>query len=373
MDLDAMVRQWRHDLHRIPELAFQEQRTADYLAAALHDMGLQVTRGVGGTGVVATLRHDDGPAVALRADMDGIALTEQRDLPYRSEHDGVMHACGHDGHMAMLLGAAHQLAGGPAFDGTVHFIFQPAEEPGRGAAAMIADGLFERFPAEAVFGLHNMPGYPTGSISTRAGGLMAGEDNFVIRVAGRGGHAARPQLVVDPIVVAAQIVLALQTIVARSVDPAEPAVVSCTEITTDGARNAIPSEAVIRGDTRSFTPAVRELLERRIRQIAAGISAAHGATSEVGYTHEFEPTINDPAAVATAVAAARMTTELVDADTPPWTASEDFGVFARAVPGCFALLGNGDSASLHSAGYDFTDDALAVGVAYYVNLVRGPA
>jgi hippurate hydrolase len=206
---------------------------------------------------------------------------------------------------------------------------------------------------------------------------MASEDNFELRITGRGGHAARPQMVVDPIVVAAEIVLALQTIVARNLDPTDPAVVSCTEISTDGARNAIPGEAVIRGDTRSFTPQVRALLERRIREISVGLSAAHGATCQITYTHEFEPTVNDPAATALAIAAARLTVpdDRVDPDTAPWTASEDFGAFLREVPGCFALLGNGEALGaggtpLHSPDYDFNDDALETGVAYHVNLVR---
>jgi amidohydrolase len=375
---EAPLRRWRHELHAIPELGLREHRTGDYLAAELAGLGLDVVRGVGGTGLVATLRAGpaapDGPgrAIGLRADMDGLPLTERGDRPHRSRHDGVMHACGHDGHMAMLLGAAHVLAAEGGFGGTVHLVFQPAEEHGLGAKAMIADGLFERFPVEAMFGVHNMPGHPAGSIGTRSGAIMAGEDNFEIRVAGRGGHAARPQLVVDPIVIAAEIVLALQTIVSRSVDPADPVVVSCTEITTDGARNAIPGEAVIRGDTRSFSPAVRELVERRIRQLAGGICAAHGATCRVDYTHEFEPTVNTAPEVALALSAARATVpaDRVDGDVAPWTASEDFGAFLRAVPGCFALLGNGGGPSLHSPDYDFNDEILEVGVRYYVNLVR---
>ncbi|MFB9444219.1 amidohydrolase [Dactylosporangium vinaceum] len=368
------LRAWRHDLHRIPELGLREHRTADYLAGVLTALGLHVTRGVGGTGLVATLRRGDGgAAVGLRADMDGLPLAERGERAYRSVHDGVMHACGHDGHMAMVLGAAAVLADEGGFDGTVQMIFQPAEEHGLGAKAMLADGLLERFPVDAIFGVHNMPGHPAGWLATRAGGLMAGEDNFEIRVLGRGGHAARPQMVVDPIVIAAEIVLALQTVVSRSVDPAEPAVVSCTEITTDGARNAIPGEVVIRGDTRSFAPDVRVLLERRIRELAAGISAAHGGSCAVRYTHEFEPTVNDPGAVAAALHAARRTVpaEHVVGNTPQWTASEDFGAFLQAVPGCFMLLGNGaGSAPLHSPDYDFNDDVLEIGVRYYVNLVR---
>lgn len=376
--LAARLRRWRHDLHRIPELGLQEHRTGDYLADVLAGLGLPVTRGVGGTGLVATVRGEAaGPerAIALRADMDGLPLTERADRPHRSRHEGVMHACGHDGHMAMVLGAGHVLAAEGGFAGAVHLVFQPAEEHGLGARAMIADGLFERFPVEAIFGLHTMPGHPAGRISTRAGALMAGEDDFEIRVTGRGGHAARPQMVVDPIVVAAQIVLALQSIVARNVDPADPAVVSCTEISTDGARNAIPGSVVIRGDTRSFRPDVRALLERRIREISDGVGAAHGATCAVTYSAEFEPTVNDPAAVALAVTAARMTVADVDPDVAPWTASEDFGAFAREVPGCFALLGNGDTPSaggtpLHSPDYDVDDAILPIGVAYYANLVR---
>jgi hippurate hydrolase len=375
-DIVDRLRGWRHALHRIPEIGLTEHRTGDYLAAELDAMGLEVTRGIGGTGLVGTLRRGRGAAIALRADMDGLPLTERGDRTYRSRHDGVMHACGHDGHMAMLLGAGHVLAQRDmGFDGTVHLVFQPAEEHGLGAKAMIADGLFERFPIEAIFGLHNMPGRPTGVISTRAGAIMAAEDNFEIRITGRGGHAARPHLVVDPIVAAAEVILALQTIVARGVDPADPAVVSCTEIATDGARNAIPGEVVIRGDTRSFTRELGAFLERRIRELADGISAAHGATCHVTYTHEFEPTINDPAAVVRAVAAARMTVpdERVDPDTAPLMASEDFGVFLREVSGCFAFLGNGEpfGAPLHSPDYDFNDDILETGVRYYVNLVRG--
>lgn len=372
------LRRWRHDLHRIPETGFAEHRTGDYLAHELADLGLEVTRGIGGTGLVASVRGAPGDrAVALRADMDGLPLPERGDRPYRSVHDGVMHACGHDGHMAMLLGAGQALAAARDFAGAVHLVFQPAEEHGLGAKAMIADGLFDRFPVAAMFGLHNMPGFPAGSLHTRVGGFMAAEDHFEIRITGRGGHASQPQMVVDPIVVAAEIVLALQTIVARNVHPTDPAVVSCTEIVTDGARNAIPGEVVVRGDARSFSADVRALLERRMRTLCAAIGEAHGATCSVTWTHEFEPTVNDPAATGLAVAAGRRTVpaDRLDPDCAPIMGSEDFGVFADVVPACFANLGNGVEAGaggtpLHSPDYDFNDDVLTTGAAYLHNIVR---
>jgi hippurate hydrolase len=288
-----------------------------------------------------------------------------------------MHACGHDGHMAMVLGAAAVLAEEGGFDGTVHLVFQPAEEHGLGARAMLEDGLLDRFPMQAMYGLHNHPGAPAGHLLTRTGGVMASEDNFEIRVHGRGGHASQPQMLVDPIVVAAEIVLALQTIVARNVQPNQPAVVSCTEVHTDGARNAVPGEVVITGDTRSFDPGVQQLLDDRMRTLCAGICAAHGATCTVTYTHEFEPTINDPGRTAEVVAAARRVVgaERVDANCLPVLASEDFGVFGRAVPSCFAFLGNGTEVGrggtpLHSRDYEFNDDVLETGVRFYVELVR---
>jgi amidohydrolase len=381
-DSAARLRGWRHDLHQIPETAFAEHATSDYLAGVLTSLGYDVAQGIGGTGVVGSLRRGQAghtgqtsQAIGLRADMDGLPLEEHGSLPYKSRHPGVMHACGHDGHMAMVLGAAAELAAGGGFDGTVRAVFQPAEEPGRGAQAMLDDGLLDQFPVGALYGLHNLPGLATGHFGTRPGAIMASEDNFEIRITGRGGHAARPHMVIDTIVVGAEIVLALQSIVARSVDPAQPAVVSCTQFTTDGARNAIPGQAVISGDTRSFDPAVQALLEDRIRAVSQGICAAHGATCAVSYSHEFAPTVNDPGCTTTAVqaAAAALGAERVDADCPPVMPSEDFGVFARAVPACFAFLGTGTgtgAAPLHSRDYDFNDDCLQAGVDYYVQLVR---
>jgi hippurate hydrolase len=377
-NIGERVRGWRHDLHRRPELGFTETRTSDYVAEILTGLGLTPVRGIGGTGVVASVRCGDGDrAIGLRADIDALPLDEQTGRAWSSEHPGAMHACGHDGHMAMVLGAAAVLAEEGGFDGTVHVVFQPAEEHGLGAKAMLDDGLLERFPMQAMYGLHNLPGAPAGHLLTRAGGILASEDNFEIRVHGRGGHAARPQMVVDPIVVAAEIVLALQTIVARNVDPSRSAVVSCTEFHTDGARNAIPGEVVLSGDTRSFDPAVRQLLEVRMRALCDGICAAHGATCTVTYTHEFEPTVNDGARTAEVVAAAIdvVGAHRVEGDCPPVLASEDFGVFARAVPSCFAFLGNGTEPGqggdpLHSRGYDFNDEVLETGVRFYVELAR---
>jgi len=370
---------WRHQLHQWPETGFREHKTAALVARALELMGLTVHRGIGGTGVVASLRLGDGPGViGLRADMDALAMGEAaEDRPHRSREAGCMHGCGHDGHMAMLLGAARLLTEGGGFSGTVRFIFQPAEEHGRGARAMMDDGLFERFPVDEIYGLHNIPGLPVGHIATREGGLMASEDNFVIRITGRGGHAARPHLAIDPLVVAAEIILALQTVVARSVDPAEPAVLSCTEIHSDGIRNALPSQVEIRGDTRSYSPQVQALLERRMRELCQGIAQAHGAQCEVQYTHEFVPTVNWPACTRHAVQAARVVvgTDRVDDQVAPMMISEDFGAFLQAVPGAFVFIGNGATGTpggvpLHNARYDFNDALLPVGARYFAELVR---
>lgn len=376
-DILERARTWRRELHERPGLAFDVAETADYVAAVLSEHGWIIERGIGQSGLVATLhRGTSTRAIGLRSDMDGLAIDEATGVAYASRNPGVMHACGHDGHMAMLLGAAAVIAELPRLDGTVHLFFQPAEEPGRGALAMIEDGLFDRFPVDAVYGLHNLPGIPAGELHTRSGAIMAAEDNFEITITGRGGHASMPHLVIDPLLVGAEIVSALQTIVARSADPAHGVVVSCTEFTTDGARNAIPGVAVITGDTRTFTDGDSQLVERRMRAIATGIAAAHGASVEVSYTREFRPTVNDPACIEAAVAAAVATVgaDRVNGDCARVMASEDFGEFARVVPGCFTFIGTGTVAEeggtpLHSSDYDFNDDVLAVGIDFYVNLV----
>ncbi|MEQ6289006.1 M20 aminoacylase family protein [Vogesella sp. GCM10023246] len=373
----AQLVAWRHHLHRHPETGFEEVNTAAFAAKLLRDMGLEVHTGIGGTGIVANLRVGDGPAViGLRADMD--ALQIQENMPERRHASctpGKMHACGHDGHMAMLLGAAQLLSERRDFNGTVRFIFQPAEEHGRGAKAMMADGLFQRFPVDAIFGVHNMPGMPAGSFATRGGGIMASEDNFSIRIRGRGTHAARPHMGIDPLVIGAEIVLALQTVVARNVDPGQPAVVSCTEFVTDGLRNVLPSEVIIRGDTRSYSPAIQALLASRMRTLAEGICHAHGASCEFSYTHEFAPTVNSPQYVALAAAAAACVSDTVDDDVAPMMISEDFGAFLQQVPGNFIFIGNGadgepGATPLHNAGYDFNDAILPIGAGYFAALAR---
>ncbi|HEV8492452.1 MAG TPA: M20 aminoacylase family protein, partial [Candidatus Angelobacter sp.] len=355
---------WRHHLHQIAETGFEESETSDFVAKILRDMGLDVHRGIGGTGIVAILRGGRSErAVGLRADLDALNIVESApNRPYASCTHGKMHACGHDGHMAMVLGAARLLSESRDFDGTVYFVFQPAEEHGLGAKAMMKDGLFQRFPMDAIFGAHNMPGMRQGSFSTRSGGIMASEDNFVIRIRAKGTHAARPHMGIDPIVIGAQVILGLQTIISRSLDPALPAVISCTEMFTDGIRNAIPSNVTIKGDTRSYSPDVQDMLETRMREVCEGICRAHGADCEFEYTHEFAPTINTPECVGIAVAAASIVAGAanVDADVTPLMASEDFGAFLQVIPGNFIFIGNGvarepGAVPLHNASYDFND------------------
>ncbi|ALK34671.1 M20 aminoacylase family protein [Burkholderia plantarii] len=377
--LQEQLAGWRRRFHQYPETGFEEVETSDTVARILGTLGLEVQRGIGGTGLVANLRVGDSPRViGIRAEMDALAIVEQAPgRAYASCVPGRMHACGHDGHMSMVLGAAQLLAERRDFDGTVRFIFQPAEEHGRGARAMMADGLFERFPVDAIFGAHNMPGMRAGTFATRAGGIMASEDNFVIHVRGRGTHAARPQMGIDPIVIGAQIVLALQTIVSRNLDPGQQAVVSCTEFITDGLRNVIPSNVTIKGDTRSHSREVQTLLATRMREISEGICRAAGAECHFEYTHEFAPTVNTEACVGIAVEAATRVAgaNAVDANVQPMMISEDFGAFLQVVPGNFVFIGNGDTPEaggtpLHNASYDFNDAILPLGARYFAELAR---
>lgn len=370
---------WRHYLHSHPETAFEEKNTAGFVAEKLKEMGLTVYEGIGGTGVVADLKCGEGSTViGLRADMDAINLQETGDCEYRSQTPGKMHGCGHDGHTATLLGAMRILSESRDFNGIVRCVFQPAEEPGRGAQAMIDDGLLEKYPMDEIYGLHNAPFLPAGEIHLRAGGAMASEDNFTIKIGGRGFHASSPHMGNDPLIIASEMILAFQTIVSRNANPLDPAVISCTELHTDGAHNAVPSNVVITGDTRSTTPEMQALIENRMRQIAEGCCAMNNATCEFTYTHEFAPTVNWEEPVKTAVAAAQKVVgaDKTNGNCAPWMASEDFGTFLTKIPGCFAFLGSGtkpdltENIMLHNSLYDYNDDVLLTGAEYFAEVIR---
>ena len=371
------VQSWRQDIHKYPELGFQENRTAGIIAGLLAEFGLDVHAGIGTTGVVGVLtRGVAEQAIGLRADMDALPIREANTFEHRSVHDGVFHGCGHDGHTAMLLAAARQLAGSGKFDGTAYFIFQPSEEDGRGALSMIEDGLFERFPMNAVYGMHNMPGIPAGHFAVKEGTIMTSEDIFVITIRGRGGHASMPDRAIDPVVIAAEVILALQSIVSRSVAPQDWGVVSVTEVLTDGARNIIPSTVTIKGDCRAMSTNTQELIAARMREIVAGITAAHGAEGSVEYRNDFIVTVNTAHETAAAIAAARKVAgePAVDADCPPCSASEDFARMLQVKPGCYILIGNGldghCGATLHNPNYDLNDEILTIGADYWVALVE---
>ena len=374
--LHADMTAWRRDIHAHPELGFAETRTADLVAGRLEAFGLEVARGIGRTGVVGTLRAGSGQrSLGLRADMDALPIAEANTFEHRSRQAGVMHACGHDGHTAMLLGAAHHLARTRRFDGTVHFIFQPAEEGLGGAQAMVDDGLFERFPCEAIFGMHNRPTLDVGRFAVRAGPMMAGGAFFDIRVTGKGSHGARPESGVDAALAAAQIAVSLQSVVARNVPPVETAVLSVTRIHAGDAYNVIPQTAALGGTVRAFSRDVMRVVERSMRRVAEGTAAAFGARAEVDFRELFAPTVND---ADEAEFAARICTELVgadrvDRDPPLIMASEDFSFMLERVPGCYINIGNGageGACEVHNPGYDFNDAALPLGAAFYVRLVE---
>ncbi|MFY0309825.1 amidohydrolase [Leisingera sp. D0M16] len=362
----------RREFHRHPELGFQEDRTKAKVAAHLRGLGLEVHEGAG---VVGLLRAGTGNrAIGLRADMDALPISETSTHGYVSETPGVMHACGHDGHMTMLLGAAERLAQEQGFDGTVVFLFQPNEEHGLGAQAMLAEGVLERFPIEEVYAIHNLPGTPVGQVSTRPGQICSSESLFEIAIKGQGGHASMPQAGVDAITVGAEMVLALQTIVSRKLAPGAGAVVSVTEFLTDGQRNVLPGHAVLKGDVRARMPADRAAVERFMRQIAAGVAATHAVEVEVSFNTEFVETINAAGPAEAACRAGEAAGCEVIRNRPPMSFSEDFAHFANAVPGCFLLLGNGEEGPhgqpLHAADYDFNDALLPIGAEVWVQLVR---
>jgi hippurate hydrolase len=370
----------RRDIHQHPELAFEEHRTAALVADKLQGWGYAVTRGVGGTGVVGTLVRGTGrKRLGLRADMDALPIQEQpaeaSGRPWASARPGLMHACGHDGHTAMLLAAARDLAEAPRFDGTLHLIFQPAEEGGGGALRMMDDGLFERFPCDAVFAMHNMPGVPQGHLVLREGAAMASSDYATITLTGVGGHGAMPQHTADPVVAAASLVMALQTVVSRNVDPLQAAVVTVGALHAGQANNVIPAQATLELSVRALDRGVRELLEQRIRALAQAQAQSFGVQAEVAWKRGYAVLVNTPAETAFARDVAR---EVVGADRvtpqgPPLTGSEDFAFMLERVPGSYVLIGNGDAPGncmVHHPGYDFNDDNIATGSAFWVRLAR---
>jgi len=365
----------RRDIHAHPELAFAETRTSDLVASELARYGVEVHRGLAQTGVVGVISAGTSKRmIGLRADMDALPLKELNEFPHRSRHEGRMHACGHDGHTTMLLGAARWLATHRDFDGTVVCIFQPAEESEGGAAVMIEDGLFDRFPVEAVYGLHNWPGIPVGEMAVMPGPVMAGTCGFEITVRGHGCHAAMPHQGIDTIVAASQLVQALQTVVARNLHPCESAVVSVTQFHSGSAWNVIPETAVLRGTIRTFKPEVQEIVERAVERLCSGVAAANGAQIGVTFDHRYPPTVNSAAETETcrAVAAAVFGADKVRKDELPSMGAEDFAYMLREKPGCYVWLGNGPGTggcTLHNPYYDFNDEIIALGVRYWVGLV----
>ena len=375
LDISKLVA-WRHALHRCPELGFELNETAGYIERQLRELGIETHSEIGQVGLVGVLRKgDSNRAIGLRADMDALKIQELNTFEYRSKTEGHMHACGHDGHSAMLLGAAEALRS-LDFDGTVYFVFQPNEEHGLGAQAMIDDGLFDRFPIDAIYGMHNMPGRPAGQLAMKPDGIMAGEDNFSLTIVGRGGHASQPHQHIDPLVISAEIILAMQSIVARSIDPAEQAVVSVTEIEADGTVNVVPSIVTIKGDCRSFKRDVSETIERRLGELAQGICQAHGAELRFSYQRVFHATTNHPAETEHALAAAQATNpaELVEYPCDAMTASDDFAHMLLEKQGAYVFIGNGSDSvggcALHNPHYDFNDEILVTGVRFWINLVQ---
>jgi len=370
----------RRDIHAHPEMAFAEQRTAALVASALEAAGIETHRGIGRTGVVGVLRHGPGPTIALRADMDALPLQEANRFSYRSRHDGCMHACGHDGHTAMLLGAARHLAVHGRFRGTLCFVFQPAEESLGGGKAMLDDGLLERFPVEHFYGLHNWPGLPAGHFGVIDGPVMAASDEFEIVIDGRGAHGAMPHLGADPVAAGAALVQAIQTVVSRNLDPLDAAVVSVTRFHAGQAYNVIPAQAVLGGTARSFNGAVQDQLEGALERLCQGIAAAHGVRATLRYARGYPATHNDPAQAARCRAAALAVVgpEALVPGLRPSMGAEDFAFFALARPSCYVWLGNGDRhhgesagpCTLHSPHYDFNDALIPVGIRYWSRLAE---
>ncbi|MFN7643775.1 MAG: M20 aminoacylase family protein [Burkholderiales bacterium] len=384
LELQSEIQAIRRDLHAHPELRFEEHRTAAVVASKLRAWGLEVTEGIGGTGLVGTLRRGTSTrAVGLRADMDALPLQEHNTFGHASKHEGKMHACGHDGHTAMLLAGARWLSQHGGFDGVAHFIFQPAEEGGAGAQKMIDEGLFERFPCEAVFGMHNWPGMKVGQFAVTPGPMMASSNEFEITLRGKGAHAAMPQNGIDPVLVATHLVQALQSIITRNKKPIDAAVLSVTEIHAGSTTNIIPDSAIVRGTVRTFTLETLDLIESRMKQLTEQLPPAFGATGSLHFHRNYPPTINDPKQTAFAASVMRelVGDDSVDAACEPTMGSEDFAFMLLAKPGCYAFIGNGDGSHrshghglgpcmLHNPSYDFNDELLPLGGSFWVKLVQ---
>jgi len=384
LSFQAELETIRRDLHAHPELGYEEHRTAEMVAERLTAWGIPVVRGLGITGVVGIIKNGTSArAIGLRADMDALPMQEINGFAHASTHAGKMHACGHDGHTAMLLGAAHYLSQHRNFDGTVYLIFQPAEEGGGGARRMIEDGLFEQFPMEAVYGMHNWPGIAEGNFSVVAGPMMASSNEFRVTVRGKGAHAAQPHRGIDPIMVAVQIAQGWQTIVSREKNPLEAAVLSITQIHAGSATNIIPNDAELVGTVRTFSTGVLDLIQRRMQEMAEGIAAGFGASVEFNFKRNYPPLVNHPEQTAFAIEAMRAVvgTAQVDTDVEPTMGAEDFAFMLQAKPGCYVFIGNGEGehragghglgpCQLHNASYDFNDNLLPIGASYWVKLTE---
>jgi hippurate hydrolase len=378
MTVEKSAIEWRRHLHQYPEFGTEEFKTSEFVANKLEEFGLEVHRRIGGTGVVGILRQGTSErSIGLRADMDALRIKEENTFCHASKHEGAMHACGHDGHTAMLLGAACELAQSRNFDGIVYFIFQPDEERGTGAKAMIADGLFTRWNMDAIYAMHNLPGIPAGQFVTRPSSVMASESGFEITINATGGHAALPHMGTDPIVVGAQVVTALQTIVSRNLSAInETAVISVTNFETNGTVNVIPSQVTITGDTRSFTDEALHKIEKGIERVVAGQCMSAGVDYQYHFNNSFLSTINTPEETRHAIAAAEAVvgSDNVIGNCEPFTISEDFSFMLREVKGCYILVGNGvgecGGTALHNPHYDFNDDILGTGMRYWQTLVE---
>ncbi len=374
-ELLPQITAWRRDFHEHPELLYDVHRTAGKVADLLREFGCdEVTEGIGRTGVVGVIRgksDSKGRVIGLRADMDALPIHEQTGVEYASKTPGKMHACGHDGHTAMLLGAAKYLAETRNFDGTAVVIFQPAEEGGAGGDAMVKDGLIERWKIDEVYGMHNMPGVPTGTFAIKPGAMMAAADQFDITVTGKGGHAAKPHECIDTTLTAAQIVVALQSVVSRNIDPLKNAVISVCVVSTDStAHNVIPQVVKLKGTARSLEPGVRDQLEEGITRVATNVAAAMGATARVEYERGYPVTMNDDQATEWAADVARQIAGDVNMDMQPMMGGEDFSYMLLERPGAYIFVGNGDTAMVHHPAYNFNDDAIPAGASWYAGMVE---